>query len=206
LKTRIIIFCIITICLINTSLSAQIPTNGLVAYYPFNGNANDESGNGNNGIVYGATLTTDRCGNPNSAYYFDGISNYISLNPVNNFIGLNNYSVCFWTMPTIIPTNAGGIIFGFGSNSTAYEQGLSYNPDLIYYAGSYNIGNNPIESQSQSCSCYYPNQWVFIVITRNSEYINLYINGTLVAPQTLSSINGQSANYGTGGLCSKYWR
>jgi hypothetical protein len=36
---------------------SAIPTNGLVAYYPFNGNANDESGNGNNGVVYGATLT-----------------------------------------------------------------------------------------------------------------------------------------------------
>jgi len=45
---------------------------GLVAYYPFNGNANDESGNGNNGTVYGATLTTDRFGNTNKAYSFDG--------------------------------------------------------------------------------------------------------------------------------------
>ena len=36
---------------------------GLVAHYPFNGNANDESGNGNDGTVNGATLTTDRLGN-----------------------------------------------------------------------------------------------------------------------------------------------
>ena len=45
---------------------------GLVAYYPFNGNANDESGNGNNGTVNGATLTTDRFGNTNKAYSFNG--------------------------------------------------------------------------------------------------------------------------------------
>ncbi len=51
---------------------AQIPTDSLVAYFPFNGNANDESGNGNNGTVYGATLTTDRFGNENSTYYFSG--------------------------------------------------------------------------------------------------------------------------------------
>jgi hypothetical protein len=38
------------------SLSAQIPSDGLVAWYPFNGNANDESGNGNNGTVNGAWL------------------------------------------------------------------------------------------------------------------------------------------------------
>src|SRR6266481_4068540 len=49
----------------------------LVAYYPFNGNALDESGNGNNGTVVGATLTADRFGNENSAYYFSG-SQYIS--------------------------------------------------------------------------------------------------------------------------------
>ena len=55
-------------------LPANIPTNGLVAYYPFNGNANDESGNGNNGTVNGATLTKDRFDNLNSAYYFSSAS------------------------------------------------------------------------------------------------------------------------------------
>ena len=47
-------------------------TRGLIAHYPFNGNADDESGNENHGTVYGATLTIDRFGNPNSAYSFDG--------------------------------------------------------------------------------------------------------------------------------------
>jgi hypothetical protein len=50
---------------------------GLVAYYPFNGNANDESGNGNHGIVYGATIVEDVNGKPMGAYHFDGLSNYI---------------------------------------------------------------------------------------------------------------------------------
>jgi len=54
-------------------------TDGLVAYYPFSGNANDESGYGNNGIVSGATLTSDRFGHANSAYSFDGATNYIQV-------------------------------------------------------------------------------------------------------------------------------
>ncbi len=54
------------------------PEDGLVAYFPFNGNAKDESGTGNNGIVYGATLTRDRKGNPSSAYHFDG-DDYIEV-------------------------------------------------------------------------------------------------------------------------------
>ncbi len=47
-------------------------SDGLVAYYPFNGDANDTSGNGHHGTVYGATLTEDRFGNADSAFYFDG--------------------------------------------------------------------------------------------------------------------------------------
>ncbi len=52
---------------------------GLVAYYPFNGNAEDESGNGNDGTVNGATLTEDRFGNKESAYSFDGVNDYIEI-------------------------------------------------------------------------------------------------------------------------------
>lgn len=59
---------------------SQIPTSGLVAYYPFNGNANDLSGNSYNGTVDGATLTLDRFGNANNAYYFDGNSKINILN------------------------------------------------------------------------------------------------------------------------------
>jgi hypothetical protein len=57
------------------SLFAQVPTAGLVAYYPLNGNATDMSGNGNNGTILNATLTSDRFGNPNSAYEFGGFYN-----------------------------------------------------------------------------------------------------------------------------------
>ena len=55
-------------------LPSYIPTDGLVAYYPFNGNANDESGNGNDGVNTGAVLTIDRHGNSDSAFYFSGSS------------------------------------------------------------------------------------------------------------------------------------
>ena len=53
---------------------SYVPTNGLVGYWPFNGNANDESGNGNNLTINGPTLTTDRFGNSNNAYLFQGVA------------------------------------------------------------------------------------------------------------------------------------
>ena len=56
----------------NASADDPVPDTSLVAYYPFNGNANDESGNGNDGIVSGATLTNDRFGKSDSAYLFSG--------------------------------------------------------------------------------------------------------------------------------------
>jgi hypothetical protein len=53
--------------------------NGLVAYYPFNGNANDESGNGNNGTINNTIFNTDRKGSTNKAYSFNGQSSFISI-------------------------------------------------------------------------------------------------------------------------------
>ena len=60
---------------ITLSMNAQnIPSNGLIGWWPFNGDTNDESGNGNHGTISGTKLTSDRFGNANSAYSFDGIS------------------------------------------------------------------------------------------------------------------------------------
>ncbi|MGK5093653.1 hypothetical protein WDW89_16785 [Deltaproteobacteria bacterium TL4] len=72
---------------------SSIPTNGLVAYYPFNGNANDESGNGNNGTVNGATLTTDRDGQTGKAYSFDGTDDYITITDNNSWTFNSDFSI-----------------------------------------------------------------------------------------------------------------
>ena len=60
-------------------IPSYVPSNGLVGWWPFNGNANDESGNGNNGTVNGATLTTDRFGVADKAYSFDGSTSHIDV-------------------------------------------------------------------------------------------------------------------------------
>jgi len=85
------------IVLINNQ--SLMPSNGLVAYYPFTGNANDSSGNGNNGTVYGATLTTDRFGNANNAYSFNGTNNYIQTN-FQGIVGSNSRTLAFWAKST----------------------------------------------------------------------------------------------------------
>ncbi len=59
---------------------------GLVAFYPFNGNALDESGNGNHGTVSGSVLTEDRFGKPNNAFLFDGVDDYIEVANTNGVL------------------------------------------------------------------------------------------------------------------------
>jgi hypothetical protein len=90
---------IITTQMIYSQVPSYVPTNGLVGYWPFNGNANDVSSNGNNGTVNGATLTTDRFGNNNSAYNFDGVNDYIQTN-YSGILGTANRSVSFWAKHT----------------------------------------------------------------------------------------------------------
>lgn len=75
---------------------SSLPVEGLVAYYPFNGNANDESGNGNNGTVYSAGLTADRFGNANSAYTYNGINNYIATSNSGSLTISGDITISVW--------------------------------------------------------------------------------------------------------------
>lgn len=76
-----------------------VPTNGLVGWWPFNGNANDESGNGHNGTVNGAVLTTNRFGEFNNAFEFDGVNDFISIPDHNNLDLMNTaFSISVWAL------------------------------------------------------------------------------------------------------------
>ena len=80
---------------VKSSDSADI-NKGLLAYYPFNGNAIDESGNQINGQVNGCELVADRFDKENSAYYFDGENDYISFSNNFNFDFNSAFSLCGW--------------------------------------------------------------------------------------------------------------
>jgi len=79
MKKILIISFVLVISFVFCGMALADLNDGLVAYYPFNGNANDESGNGNHGYVEGATLIEDRFGNPDSSYRFDGENDYIEI-------------------------------------------------------------------------------------------------------------------------------
>ena len=126
---------------------SYVPTNGLVGWWPFNGNANDESGNGNNGMVNGATLTSDRFGLANKAYAFDGASNYISIND-NTTLDVSNVTISAWFWANDYGTpeqlSQGHIVSkreqtGWG---TSFQLALENTTNVNGIWATYTIGNN----------------------------------------------------------------
>jgi hypothetical protein len=102
-----------------TSGASALPSNnpitaGLVAAYEFTGNADDVSGNGNNGVVNGATLTADRFGNIGSAYSFDGVDDYI--NSSDSFAPQSDGAISFWFRDTSGSLQGGGIVSSRSDN------------------------------------------------------------------------------------------
>src|SRR5471030_785867 len=79
----------------NCNLLADL-NEGLVAYYPFNGDANDATGNGHDGTIIGTALTTNRFGTPNSAFYFPGNGGRISVPTSDSLNLLNGYTLSAW--------------------------------------------------------------------------------------------------------------
>lgn len=126
------------------NLSGYDPVwNGLVAYYPFNGNVNDASGNGNNGTSIGAILATDRFGNPNSAYAFSGSEAYLDFGSPSYLALTNNLTLTAWCLfnggiqnPRILSSAGGGyelLVDGTGSErSFDFVCGGQFSTSVVY--------------------------------------------------------------------------
>jgi len=82
---------------------------GLVAHYDLNGNAADSSGFGNDGSLVGVTSSADRFGAPNSAYYFDGVDDYINI-PESSAFDSSAFSISLWFRAASLPVQAGMLI------------------------------------------------------------------------------------------------
>ena len=101
-------------------------TLGLVAYYPFDGDADDESGNGYNGTEVGATIAQDRFGSVASAYQFDGVDDYIDVGDMPEWS--NHFSVSCWIKPDDqFSTQGGAIFYDYADASFGKHVGLSFN-------------------------------------------------------------------------------
>ena len=178
---------------VSTLLPAQINlSNGLVAYYPFNGNANDESGNKNNPVFNNTSLVADRFGKKASAVYFNGKSNYIQIPHSSSFTS-QEYSLVAIIQPQ-------GFYNGICYNNAIIDKGyIDYLPgcySLRFSAGEYAggdcyvaafnnenfVGMSANIGGSSSKNLYIKlNTWYCVVFTYSRNSSSMYVNGKLIS-------------------------
>ena len=177
---------------------SYVPTDSLVGWWPFNGNANDESGNGNNGTNNGATLTTDAQANINSAYHFDGNTQFIEI-PHSSSLTFNNneMSISFWFNIESFPPTWHDILISKQSGSGTSQSGFniaqtSQTTVSIYISsGGGNFGGAPsIPSNTSNMNIFH-----HVVITYDNGVGKSYVDGNF-----LGTISGQTATIGANTL------
>jgi hypothetical protein len=165
----------------SAQVPSYVPTNGLIGWWSFNGNTNDESGNNNNGTNYGAVLTTDRFGNDSSAYLFDGTSSYISIpssasleSPTTEltmsaWIYLNGYSLVGQAFDPIMTKSDNS------ANAFMYRFTIDIN-GVSFYAGVNDWSNNTGAAYTFSL-----NEWHLLTAVLDSFNSYFYLDDSLVA-------------------------
>ncbi|MDB2362617.1 hypothetical protein N9V65_04125, partial [Flavobacteriales bacterium] len=162
----------------------NISNNGLVGWWSFNGNANDESTNSNDGIVYGATLTTDRFGNENSAYEFNVESSggwgsaqnrIVVENP--SIPDVNAFTMSAWVLINEKPSpfnNRPHTIMGRwdGNGTSVFRNQMSYSGEYCS-----NVVVDDVELLHTSPNPINYNEWNHVVMTFDGISLKKYING-----------------------------
>jgi uncharacterized protein (TIGR02145 family) len=155
----------------------------IVAYYPFNGNANDESGNNRHPTYNGATLTTDRFGNNNSAYNFSGLTNgHIEYSSTG--LPETNRTISFWF--NAIDLSSKPVLFSYGGNGCATSLLMAVNSSA---SGNYPSPQYLVTGHCNTNNINYiydaepVNEWYHWVLTIHGNEQKLYINGELKSTQ-----------------------
>ena len=190
MKCNLLINVTILLFLISTSV-AQVPMDGLIAHYPFNGNANDAVA-ANHGVVSGAILANDRFNNSLSSYFFDGIDDNITVSVPGNTT-ISNWTISFWAN-----WNHDGDLNDMPLGNLS-DEGSSkgfvyfYNDDvLLRFDGDtdfYDFNNNSIQV----------NSWALYTITSNGSQVNIYVNDALTGTASKSYNLFDDYTFGYGG-------
>jgi hypothetical protein len=168
MKKNLLLLFILLINCIYAQIPSYVPTNGLVAYYPFNGNANDESGNGNNGTFIGnSNLIIDRFGNPNNSFL--GGNSYITCpSSVFQFTRSDYFTLSIWFTRA---TNVSGRLI---SNE---------NPEGNLFIASFGNNNIGIQFGEQIFFNIDNDLWHHLVYTYSNRNQKIFIDGALTIEQ-----------------------
>jgi hypothetical protein len=194
---------------------SYVPTDGLVGYWPFNGNANDEAGNGNNGVVNGPTLTSDRFGNNNSAYSFtvnssagwgsaqDRITVTNPTIPNDNSFAMSGW-VNLESKPNPYNDRAHSLMGRWDDDETIiFRNQINYSGQISTRV----VDDGLNESVYSSGNVSYGN-WEHVVITYDGSVLKHYKNGQLTGQETLNiNINTSTASltFGEIHMANGHW-
>ena len=199
----------LTTQMVMAQVPSYVPTDGLQAWYPFDGNANDESGNNLNGTVNGANLTTDRFNTQNEAYSFSQNQEIYIPNTEN----LNTYplTISLWY-------NASSLEDGMASNIFSKYVAAVWNGFQIVLSDCRNVSNNGttvnngygvnswyLKDNNNRVIGYYgedpflqqnisSNVWYHYVFTLDSTGGKIYLNGQLIDSHSWTGNSGASNN------------
>ncbi len=168
--------------LAKTHLATSAPITGLVAYYPFHGQANDASGHHNDAVVSGPVLTTDRFEQVNSAYLFDGNDDFMTVADSTSLDITAQITLATWIYPQMRKSQK-IMVKGqtlHGNTAAPYELSLSGSGDIIF---SLRPGLQFTQSRQHG---YNLNQWIFVAGTYDGSAMKLYVNGNLTNIQNVA--------------------
>ncbi|MFM7544350.1 MAG: T9SS type A sorting domain-containing protein [Ignavibacteria bacterium] len=171
---RLLVLVLLPIACIQAQIPSYVPVNGLNGYWPLTGDANDVSGNGNNGTIYGPLLTNGKNDKVNSAYQFDGQNDFIQfLNPMLGGQQVSSFSLFFrFKKDNNNYMNLWGKSLFWGE---IYVQLMPDNTLELFWANS-NEGNKYSVGKTLPNSVI-ANKWYDLIINFESSKIRVYLNG-----------------------------
>jgi hypothetical protein len=184
MKTKLTLFVtVLAAALFGVGCASSSLNKGLVAYYPFNGNAKDDSGNGNRGEVFGAELSLDRHSNIDGAYSFNG-QTVISAKHHETLHLEGPMTVSVWIKPSTLDVDYQRIIqksnetYGLGYGMAIWNGGplaFSRFQDSKYAAGD---GHHVVVAYGLVLD-----KWQQVVAIWDNDY-KIFINGSSIPLRT----------------------
>jgi hypothetical protein len=191
MKNALLLIAILASSVLNAqTLPSYVPTNGLTGWWPFNGDANDESPNNNNATIYGADLTADRYGVNNSAYEFDYLNSDYAIIPYSSIWNTDTFSVSVWA--NRYGSGSGGLMM-----LARYQYGYSNPHGECWQLGHDDSNsNNQVRARIVLANQTKPdihapspslNAWHNYIMSVEGNYVKLYIDGLFIDSMTTTS-------------------
>ncbi|MBI9103946.1 MAG: hypothetical protein JEY99_16130 [Spirochaetales bacterium] len=187
----------------NFTIESGVPLDNLVAEYLFDtGSGDDSSGNSRNGTIYGAVSCIDRFGNPDGALQLDGVDDRIEV-PILYSVDQDPISLAGWVNLT---SDSGGALYAefTAVSDTRNFFSLNMSSQTMAFDQFQPSGAAAISDTNPDIL---PNTWIFITITKESDIVKFYLNGTLFSQKSHTetysggspTIAGIGDRYGSGG-------